>query len=99
MYIYVPCRNRMECLQIQGLKQINILLKYVKENYLHSNNSVLSLFSQNKNNLKKLPRREVKGILLYQGFSRPILPTKHPEHRKIVPVKFCISRKNLLYFV
>ena len=23
--------------------------------------------------------REVKGILLYQGFPRPILPTKHPE--------------------
>ena len=26
--------------------------------------------------------REVKGILLYQGFPRPILPTKHPESGK-----------------
>ena len=26
--------------------------------------------------------REVRGILLYQGFPRPILPTKHPESGK-----------------
>ena len=26
-----------------------------------------------------LLHREVKGILLYRGFSRPILPTKHQE--------------------
>ena len=68
LYLNVPGRNRMECLQIQDLKQINILLKYAKENYKHSNNFVLNLFSQNKNTLNKLPHREVKRILRYQGF-------------------------------
>jgi len=31
------------------------------------------------NNYLQLLYREVKGILLYQGFPRPILSTKHPE--------------------
>ncbi len=26
--------------------------------------------------------REVKGILLYHGFTRPLLPTKHTESRE-----------------
>ena len=30
-------------------------------------------------NYSQLLYREVKGILLYQGFTRPIQPTKHPE--------------------
>ena len=33
--------------------------------------------------------REVKGLLLYQGFPRQILPTKHPDRN----VQFFISRK------
>ena len=30
-------------------------------------------------NYFQLLYRELKGILLYQGFPRPILPTNHPE--------------------
>ena len=33
-------------------------------------------------NYLQLLYREVKGILLYQGFPRPILPTKHPERKE-----------------
>ena len=33
----------------------------------------------NNNNYLQLLYREVKGILLYQWFPRPILSTKHPE--------------------
>ena len=44
-------------------------------------------FSRSKNikihnftfNYLQLLYREVKGILLYQGFPRPIFSTKHPE--------------------
>ena len=32
------------------------------------------------NNYLQLLYREVKGSLLYPGFPRPILLTKHPEH-------------------
>ena len=33
-------------------------------------------------NYLQLLYREVKGILLYQGFPKPILPTKHPERKE-----------------
>ena len=39
---------------------------------------LLYVYNINDNYLQLL-YREVKGILLYQGFPRPMLPTKHPE--------------------
>ena len=33
-------------------------------------------------NYLQLLYREIKGSLVYQGFPRPILPTKHPERTR-----------------
>ena len=53
--------------KIYGLEHFNLWLK------LNSYNLSLTCF-----NYLQLLYREVQGILLYQGFPRPVLSTKHP---------------------